>query len=184
MKKIMLLGDSIRKSYCQQVSELLEGKAEVLWPDDNCRFSTYTLFYANQWAPDDDYDIIQWNNGQWDTARLVDDVHVVPLEQYIQTQLRIVKILQPRTKRLVFALTTPVHEDMLEKATVNGRCNEDICAYNKAAAEALAPLGVEILDLYSPVHAKLMEYVSEDRVHLTPTGVDSCAQIVADNFMK
>jgi hypothetical protein len=63
MKKILLLGDSIRQSYQSLVKEILSGKADVVWPEDNCRFAKYTLWYVNMWtdqfgkpdiAPDDD----------------------------------------------------------------------------------------------------------------------------------
>ena len=39
MKKVVLLGDSIRMNYCKYVKSKLEGIAEVYYPDDNCRFA-------------------------------------------------------------------------------------------------------------------------------------------------
>ena len=44
MKKVMLLGDSIRLGYRAKVAKLLEGQAMVAGPEENCRFSAYTLF--------------------------------------------------------------------------------------------------------------------------------------------
>ncbi len=41
LPKILLLGDSIRKSYQLSVAEKLAGVAEVVGPEDNCQFSTY-----------------------------------------------------------------------------------------------------------------------------------------------
>jgi lysophospholipase L1-like esterase len=125
---------------------------------------------------------VQWNNGQWDVCRMPDGRNLVPLDQYVAMQMRIASILRGRARRLIFATTTPVHPDMLEAATVNPRCNEDITAYNAAAAEALGAMGVQIVDLFSPLHEDVMKYIREDRVHLTPAGVDRCADLVAAAF--
>ena len=43
MKKIILLGDSIRLSYQNRVTELLGSDYTVWGPDDNSRFAAYTL---------------------------------------------------------------------------------------------------------------------------------------------
>ncbi len=108
MKKIMLIGDSIRLGYQAKAANLLEGKALVAGPDDNCRFSAYTLFHLSTWVPDDDFDVIQWNNGQWDTCRMPDGKIHTPLAAYLELQERIAAILLKKTKRLIFATTTPV----------------------------------------------------------------------------
>jgi len=184
MKKILLLGDSIRLSYRARVAELLTSHAQIVTPEDNCRFSTHTLLYLANWAPDDDYDIAQWNNGQWDTARLLDGEPLVPLEAYVQNQVRIAQILQRKARRLIFATTTPVHDDMVEKAPALQRSNECIEAYNAAAIAALAPLGVTFLDLNTPLRADLKRFIKDDRVHLTDDGVELCAGLVAENLMK
>ena len=39
MKKVLLLGDSIRMGYDKYVTEQLAGEAEVLFPSENCRFA-------------------------------------------------------------------------------------------------------------------------------------------------
>lgn len=43
MKKIVLLGDSIRMGYDKYVRKSLEGSAEVFYPAENCRFTFYLL---------------------------------------------------------------------------------------------------------------------------------------------
>ena len=49
MKKIILIGDSIRLGYDKYVKEALSGVAEVYYPDENCRFAEYVLRYAHTW---------------------------------------------------------------------------------------------------------------------------------------
>ena len=49
MKKVLLLGDSIRMGYDDYVKEELDGKCEVVYDaEDNGRFAAYTLWQANQ----------------------------------------------------------------------------------------------------------------------------------------
>ena len=75
MKKVMLIGDSIRMGYQAKVADLLAAEAVVTGPEENCRFSSYTLFNLSAWVPDDDFDVIHSNNGQWDTCHMPDGNH-------------------------------------------------------------------------------------------------------------
>jgi len=179
MKKTMLIGDSIRMGYEPRVRELLEGKADVHSPGENCRFSAYTLFNVGVWAADDDYDVIHWNNGQWDTCYMPDGRIHTPLLAYVELQKRIATILQSKGKRLVFATTTPVRPGQFEAAERNGRRTEDIVAYNACVTAELSAMDVEINDLFTPVSAAVMELICDDNVHLSPAGVEVCAERVA-----
>ena len=49
MKKIVLIGDSIRIGYDAYVREKLAGKAEVLSPEENGRFAQYVYRYVGEW---------------------------------------------------------------------------------------------------------------------------------------
>ena len=180
MKKVMLIGDSIRMSYQAKVADLLKAGAVVTGPEENCRFSAYTLFNLSGWVPDNDYDVIQWNNGQWDTCHMPDGRIHTPLATYLELQERIARILLKRTKRLIFATTTPVWPEQFASGTIHPRRNDDISAYNSAAADLLGNLGIEINDLYPHVTKDIKQCISsEDMVHLTPAGVDRCAGLVA-----
>jgi hypothetical protein len=179
MKKVMLIGDSIRLGYQPKVTGLLGDAATVTGPADNCRFSSYTLFQLAAWAPDSDYDVIQWNNGQWDTCYMLDGKIHTPLDQYLQLQQRIASILMKKTRRLIFATTTPVWPEQFTTAKNNPRRNEDINAYNQAAANLLGKSGIEINDLNSPIAAEIKRYISADMVHLTDEGYTLCAERIA-----
>ena len=179
MKKVLLIGDSIRLGYQPKVVELLKDAAQVNGPADNCRFSAYTLFNLSMWAPDDDYDVIQWNNGQWDTCHMADGKIHTPLAHYLEIQGRIASILQKKTRRLVFATTTPVWPEMIASGRACPRRNEDIIAYNRAAGELLGQLGVEINDLHGLMFEDIKRYIKDDMVHLTEEGNERCARRVA-----
>ena len=178
-KKVMLIGDSIRLNYQAKVAELLAGEATVSGPEENCRFSSYTLFGLSSWVPDDDYDVIQWNNGQWDVCYMLDGQIHTPLAAYIELQKRIATCLLPKTRRLIFATTTPVWPEQFDTATTNPRKNEDICAYNRAATDTMGQLGVAVNDLHSCLAGDVKRFIADDMVHLTEEGIDLCAAGVA-----
>ncbi len=179
MKKVLLIGDSIRQGYQPKVIEILRDTALVNGPEDNCRFSAYTLFGLSMWVLGDDYDVIQWNNGQWDTCVMPDGNIHTPVEQYLAIQERIASILIKKTRRLVFATTTPVWPEMITSGRPRARRNEDIIAYNHAAVKLLGRLGVEINDLHALIFEDIKRYIKDDMVHLTDVGNARCANRVA-----
>ena len=82
MKKIVLIGDSIRLGYEKYVKEGLAGVAEVFSPAENCRFAEYTLRFAHEWKSkgewQTDADVVHWNVGLWDVIRIFDDEPLTP----------------------------------------------------------------------------------------------------------
>ena len=49
MKNLLLIGDSIRKGYDKSVRKTLEGKANVIFPEENCRFAAYLLRHFHEY---------------------------------------------------------------------------------------------------------------------------------------
>ena len=72
MKKIVLLGDSIRLwGYGTRVPEMLGEEYEVFQPEDNCRFAKYTLrMVFDLKAQIEGSEVIHWNNGHWDLCQI------------------------------------------------------------------------------------------------------------------
>jgi len=176
MKKVVLLGDSIRlNGYGKKVPELLGDAYSVWQPDDNCRFSQYTLRGVWDWRWQiHDADVVHWNNGLWDVCELLDDGPFTPLNVYVDNMLRIATYLQKHVKKVIFATTTPVTEANLFNK------NSYIEEYNHAIVPRLAELGVQINDLYALCAPHIDTYISqEDNIHLTVEGIDACAQAVA-----
>lgn len=161
MKKIMLIGDSIRMGYDKYVAMALEGQAQVYYPKDNCRFTQYVLRHFQDWVKEsgfgEDTDLVHWNVGLWDLAELFEDGPITPIEwyeQYIHRICRRIRRLCPKAK-IVFATSTPVDEAKYEPARWRFyRSNETIRKYNEAAIRAVKEHGVAVNDLYG-----LMEHV-------------------------
>lgn len=175
MKKIILLGDSIRLSYGNRVRELL-GEGYTVWqPEDNCRFAAYTLRMLFDYkAQLEGADVIHFNCGLWDMCDLFGDGPFTPLEVYAEQMVRIANILKTYAPVVIFATTTPPSPKMW------GHDLNRVRAYNAAAMAALEPLGVLFDDLFTPVAEDIDRMISEDYLHASPYGVEILANRVAD----
>lgn len=177
MKKVVLLGDSIRHiGYGTVLPEILSGCFEVWQPDDNSRFVQYVLRQLFDCAGEiDSADIVHFNVGLWDVCDLFGDGTFTPVEVYADYVLRIAKILLGKGKTVIFSTTTPARSDHQFIR------DEDVIRFNEAAVSALRGTGVIINDLFSTVMSDREKYIREDdRIHLTREGVDVVANQIAD----
>lgn len=175
MKKVLLLGDSIRMGYDKAVKKTLEGKAEVYFPNENCRFASYLLRNTCDYrllTDNEPVDVIHWNAGLWDCLRLFGEEPHTPIDVYAYYIDRIcirLKKLYPDAK-IIFATSTKVQSEKMDKDFK--RYNEDIEEYNRAAVEVIKKHGFAINDLYA-VSASLPESAHSDSVHFyTPLGTE------------
>ena len=176
MKKIVLLGDSIRLwGYGTRVPDMLGEGYEVAQPEDNCRFVKYTLRMLFDFkAQIEGSDVIHWNNGLWDipTALFDDGEPFTSEEEYVVNMLRVAKELKKLGKRVIFATTTPVHYEFPYND------NKIIKRYNDLIVPKLQEIGIEINDLYMTVMQDLYKYIGADQIHLSEEGIDICAKQV------
>ena len=180
MKKVVLLGDSIRLiGYGQRTAELLGSDYSVWQPEDNCRFAAYTLRMLFEYkAQLEGADVIHFNCGLWDMCDLFGDGPFTPLEVYVEQMVRIAKILKTYAPVVIFATTTPPSPKMW------GHNLDRVRAYNAAAMAALEPLGILFDDLFTPVAEDIDRMISEDYLHASPYGVEILANRVADCIKK
>ncbi len=154
MKKVVLIGDSIRLGYEKFIKDSLEGVAEVYSPENNCKFTLNLLRYLHGYVGPDglpsDADLVHWNAGLWDVINMVgDDLPLTPPDAYADLIKRINKRIRwcfPKAK-IIFANTTTVVEEGYT-GTVR-RFNKDIIRYNEIALSALKGTDTVINDLYS-----------------------------------
>ncbi len=171
MKKVAFLGDSIRMGYAPRTAELLGNGNEYFWPTDNCRFAKYTkrlVFDHREQLTGSD--VIHWNNGLWDICDLFGDGPFTPLEEYLAEMTALAERLLPLTRTLIFATTTPV-----DPRNPHDK-NEYIEEYNAAVVPLLAARGVIINDLHAVIAEDIPAYICEDRIHLTPAGIEAAAR--------
>lgn len=174
MKKVILLGDSIRLiGYGNAVAERLSDEFEVWQPNDNCRFAQYTLRGLWEWKEDiAGADIIHWNNGLWDICEIFGDGQFTPIDEYVKTMLRLARLLKQRASTVIFATTTPVRTENLYNK------NEVIAAYNDAIVPKLKEMGIVINDLYTPLFKDTYKYICDDNIHLSGDGIKLAADMV------
>ena len=180
MKQIILLGDSVRMQYQPVVARKLADIAEISGPEENGRWSGYTLNSLRFWLPQlPSPDLVQWNCGLWDMG---DDYqegrHFYPLDLYEETCHRICRVLRKVTGKpdlkLVIATTTPtLHED-----------HKDIEEYNNVLRKVAAEENVVVNDLYAVVDEKKDFMIGEDRIHLNDTGIEAVADCTATVIRK
>lgn len=175
MRKIILVGDSIRMGYDKYVKDALAGAAEVYYPNDSARFAQYTLRYLSDWKYDngwgEDIDLVHWNTGLWDVLEMYGEAPISNPQQYGETIGKIerqIRILFPKAKQ-VFATSTSVIEE--KYGSDRKRHNATIEQYNRIAVEALASTDCLINDLYTLTKNAPLEIRNGDPTHFyTPEG--------------
>jgi lysophospholipase L1-like esterase len=192
MKNVVLIGDSIRMGYEPVVRELLAGRAEVWGPGENGGPSTRALDNLDAWALSRRPDVVHINCGLHDLKRppnpgLGPDrgKPVTPLLHYAENVRKILTALKalPAT-RVIWASTTPVHEERHRSNPEFWRYQDDVLAYNRAAELVAGSLGVEIDDLYGLVMESGRDrLLKHDGVHYTPEGCRLLAERVAARVM-
>ena len=177
--KITLLGDSIRGQYQTRVTELLGADYEVFYPNENCRFAKYTLRGLFDWRNNmKDSRIVHWNNGLWDICDIFGDGCFSDKKEYLENMLRRADILLSKHDKVIFATTTPVSEKNIYNR------NSDIIEYNEILVPELINRGIIINDLHTPVYADVDKYICDDTIHLSPEGIELCADLVARSILK
>jgi len=177
MKKVFLIGDSIRQGYDKYTAEELAGEAEVFFVSDNAQFSEYTLRHLGEWKERlslDTVDVVHWNVGLWDTLRLYGDFETLTTpEAYADNIRRIQKRLMfyYPTAKCIFATSTPVWEEKFDR-TKAIRYNRDIERFNSIACNVLADFPVAINDLYALMAAQPQELHSDCTHYYNPKAME------------
>ena len=190
MKKVVLLGDSIKFQYQNHVQKALEDVAEVYSPDDSGRFAVYTMRYIYEWKNKggwgDDVDLVHWNVGAWDVIYLYgEDEPLTTKEYYAYMIKRISNNLRkffPKAK-FVFATTTSVREELYDEWWFI-RKNKTIDEFNAAAIEALEGSGTIINDLNS--HTKLLtqDYYKDPEHFSADLGAPYLGKVVSEKICE
>ena len=181
MKNILLIGDSIRRGYDKAVQSTLEGKANVYFPEENCRFASYVLRYLNEYKQllgEEKVDVLHWNAGLWDCLRMFGEEPQTPVEIYAYYIERIcirIRKLFPDAQ-VIFATSTSVDSERMQPDFK--RYNHEIEAYNEAAVQVVSRYGFQVNDLYA-VSAALPPEAHSDAVHYyTPIGTKAFTEQV------
>ena len=186
MKNVLLIGDSIRMGYDKSVRDTLKNRANVYFPEENCRFASYVLRYLHEYKEllgDANVDVLHWNAGLWDCLRLFGEEPHTPVEIYAYYIDRIcarIKSLFPDAK-VIFATSTSVQSERMDSNFI--RYNKEIELYNKAAIQVVLKYGFRINDLYV-LSAALPTEAHSDPVHYyTPIGTKAFTEQVLAHLL-
>ncbi len=187
MKRVVLLGDSIRLGYEGTVRAELAQEAFVWSPPENGQHSVHLLLNAWVWIMAQQPDIVHVNSGLWDTRRVLRGVpgNVVPLEQYRENVRRLIEVGQKHAgARVIWATTTPVREAAAIQGHwrkgLAGRDGSEVERYNAVAVEVARAMGARVNDLHAVVMAQGRDkMLLEDGTHYTAAGYEVLGQAVA-----
>ena len=190
MKKILLLGDSIRLGYDNYVKESMKNIAEVYFPEENCSFTVNILRNLHVWTDElglYEADAVHFNVGHWDTLRIYGDECLTRPEVYRDNLDRImkrIKFLFPKAK-IIFATSTPCIEDgYIEEFEM--RYNKDIIEYNRIACEVMEQHGAIVNDLHKLLEDKPDSYHSDQSHYYTPEATvllgDKVTEVLCDTL--
>ena len=166
MKQILLIGDSIREGYCNQVKELLKDEYEVIFPIENCRSSQTIMFSLHNWVTltnPEDVEFVHFNCGQWDSGHVYSDKHpVTTLKEYKKNLGVIIRVLNKLfvNAKIIIATTTPMNpalENEIEKTfktpnlslVLHPRTTKQIIKYNNIVKSVAKKNNVVLNDLYN-----------------------------------
>ena len=185
MKKLLLIGDSIRMNYDKYVRQALEGQVQVLTPDENARFAAYTYYAIGDWEHrqrfGEDVDVIHWNVGLHDVIHFHYDDVMTPPEIYGYYLGRIIhrlKDVYPHAQQ-IFALSTPGRDEKYVLPWIV-RKNKDIDEINRVALAVMEKNGVPVNDLASVVRGYDPDEIYADATHYNYTGSVILAKAVLD----
>jgi len=146
MKKVILIGDSIRMGYESTVREELSSVASIWTPSDNGATSDNVAAHLSEWAISRDADLIHVNCGLHDIkVEFGQDTRRVPIERYAENVRYILTRLTDETDAtIVWATCTPVDEASHNALKPFGRFEADVLAYNEVATTIATESGVAI----------------------------------------
>ncbi len=185
LPRVLLIGDSISIGYTLPVRELLNGRANLHRPGENCRATIHALELLDTWLGDSSWDVIHFNWGLHDIAmvdtqgkRSSQGVRQVPVDQYTQNLNALVDRLQQTGASLIWCTTTPVPEG------AGGRRKGDDILYNAAAGNIMRARNIPINDLYTYALERLDDIQQPADVHFTPEGSVELASAVTDHLLE
>jgi dienelactone hydrolase/lysophospholipase L1-like esterase len=184
LPKVVLVGDSIRLGYAPLVVKRLEGKARVVSVEANGGDSDNVLKHLDEWVIGEKPAVVHLNCGLHDLKlSKKTKEHQVPLEKYEANLKEIVtRIRQGTSAVLVFADTTPIHDERHAKRGADfDRFEADVKRYNESARKVMREAGVPVHDLHGLIEDGGAEkLLDKDGTHYTAAGYERLADAVAD----
>lgn len=174
LPRVLIIGDSISRSYTAGVRAKLKGIANVHRAPANCGSAATILAKFNDWQPD----CVKKQTKRWDVIYFNTGIHDrgAGLETYKENLEKLVRLLKNQGAVLIWGRTTPC---------MNEKDGVEICRqFNEASDDIMTKNGIEIDDLYSAVFDQIANLQSPDQVHFKPEGIELLAAKAAETIKK
>jgi len=168
LPRVILIGDSISRSYTMGVRRALAGVANVHRAPANCGSTATALgfeilkLWLNQGGSQ--WDVVYFNFGIHDRNR--------DGEEYAANLVKIIEALRQTGATLIFARTTPFENEDAPGVDAS-------VPLNAISDAVMAEHGVAVDDLHGAVAERVAELQGEDHVHFTAEGIAVLAEHVA-----
>jgi lysophospholipase L1-like esterase len=175
LPRVLLIGDSISRSYTQPVRTRLAGKANVHRAPANCGPTTTGLREIDGWLTEGQgegkWDVIVFNFGIHDRNR--------PAQEYAKNLEKLIEKLQKTEAKLLWVRTTPFN-DKDEPADTPPKG----LFLNEIADKVMKEHDILICDLYTPFVERTKELIGNDRTHFTAEGQNALAEEVSRSILS
>lgn len=175
LPRVLLIGDSISMGYTLPVRKLLEGKANVHRIPQNGGPTKNGIANLDKWLGSGRWDVIHFNHGIHDVKIMPDGKNQVEPAAYEANLRAIVTKLKATGAKLIFALTTPIPDNL---RSGERRFSSEV-DYNAIATKVMLENGVVINDLYSHMKPRFAELQIPNDLHYKTEGSEFLAERVA-----
>ena len=166
LPRVLLIGDSVSRSYTQTVRKELVGKANVHRAPANCGPTSTGLEKIDVWLGNGTWDLIHFNFGIHDRN--------TPIADYTQRLEQLIARMHQTGATLIWANTTPIPDLTAKKYAA-----ASIVQHNAVARAVMMKHNVAIDDLFGAIKPRLAELQNPDDVHFNATGNTFLGQQVA-----
>ncbi len=183
MKKLTLIGDSIRMGYQHTVYNLLSENYEIWQPTENGGNSRNIVAHLDDWMINKPADIIHINCGLHDLRKEYgSDIPAISLEEYEENLRTIFSRVNAETDaKIIWVSTTPVNQQWHHETKGFDRFEADVNKYNEVATKIATEMNIPINDLNAVVVANDRDkMLLPDGVHFTHEGYDILGKAVAE----
>ena len=190
-KKVLLIGDYMKKYYEEQVRDLLKERAEVVWPTENCGNTIDVIRNMEGWVKKFDPDVIYIAAGFEDirTVYYGSFDNMVPLKFYKRNVRNILEGVFMFSNRAIpiWACMTPINDEKQGEAKSKTKdysiFNDDVIDYNAAAQKVAKQYKVSVVDLYSAIAYNNPDlYLNETGFLLNSKGAATTAKTIAQHI--
>ena len=164
LPRVLLIGDSISRSYTVGVRHQLAGKANIHRAPANCGPTDSGLKNMDVWLGSGKWDVIHFNFGIHDRKKTA--------EQYAANLEQVIARLAKTGAQLVWARTTPFKNK-------GGKVEDESPALNKVSDELMQKHHIPVDDLHAAVIGVVATARNADDTHFNDAGIKLlAAQVV------